>query len=78
MPGHDLKQLLSRDFEELTRDLLQAEWTSRLSPSRLAEIKGLIYVGSSRGRARAVARTRTRSASPSGYRRAGAGAESRG
>jgi hypothetical protein len=26
MPGHDLKQLSSRDFEELTRDLLQAEW----------------------------------------------------
>jgi hypothetical protein len=26
MSGYDLKQLSSRDFEELTRDLLQAEW----------------------------------------------------
>lgn len=41
MPGHDLKQLSSRDFEELTRDLLQAEWGVALEAFKAGRDQGI-------------------------------------
>jgi Restriction endonuclease len=41
MPGHDLKQLSSRDFEELTRDLLQAEWNVALEMFKVGRDRGI-------------------------------------
>ena len=41
MPGYDLKQLSSRDFEDLTRDLLQAEWGVSLETFRTGRDGGI-------------------------------------
>ena len=41
MSGHDFKQLSSRDFEELTRDLLQAEWNVALEAFKTGRDKGI-------------------------------------
>ena len=41
MAGHDLKQLSSRDFEELTRDLLQAEWKVTLEAFKIGRDQGI-------------------------------------
>lgn len=41
MPRYDLKQLSSRDFEELTRDLLQAEWHIALEAFRVGRDQGI-------------------------------------
>ena len=41
MPTYDLKQLSSRDFEELTRDLLQAEWNVTLEAFRVGRDQGI-------------------------------------
>jgi hypothetical protein len=41
MPRYDLKQLSSRDFEELARDLLQAEWNVSLEAFKAGRDKGI-------------------------------------
>lgn len=41
MPRYDLRQLSSRDFEELTRDLLQAEWGVSLESFRMGRDQGI-------------------------------------
>lgn len=41
MPRYDLKQLSSRDFEELTRDLLQAEWDATLEAFKTGRDQGV-------------------------------------
>ncbi len=41
MPRYDLRQLSSRDFEELTRDLLQAEWNVALEAFRTGRDQGI-------------------------------------
>ena len=41
MPSYDLKQLSSRDFEELTRDLLQAEWDVALESFKTGRDHGV-------------------------------------
>jgi Novel STAND NTPase 3/Restriction endonuclease len=41
MPANDFKQLSSRDFEELTRDLLQAEWGVALEAFKTGRDQGI-------------------------------------
>ena len=41
MSGNDFKQLSSRDFEELTRDLLQAEWGVALEAFKTGRDQGI-------------------------------------
>jgi len=41
MPRYDLKNLSSQDFEELVRDLLQAEWKVRLEAFKSGRDKGI-------------------------------------
>ena len=41
MPANDFKQLSSRDFEELTRDLLQAEWGAALEAFKTGRDQGI-------------------------------------
>jgi hypothetical protein len=41
MPKHDLKHLSSRDFEELSRDLLQAEWGVALEAFKAGRDQGI-------------------------------------
>jgi hypothetical protein len=41
MPRYDLRQLSSRDFEELARDLLQAEWNESLEAFRTGRDRGI-------------------------------------
>jgi len=41
MPAYDFKQLSSRDFEELTRDLLQAEWDVSLEAFKTGPDRGI-------------------------------------
>jgi hypothetical protein len=41
VPVNDFKQLSSRDFEELSRDLLQAEWGVRLEAFRAGRDQGI-------------------------------------
>ena len=41
MSGHDFKQLSSRDFEELTRNLLQAEWDVALEMFKTGRDNGI-------------------------------------
>lgn len=41
MARYDLRQLSSRDFEELVRDLLQAEWNVSLEAFRTGRDQGI-------------------------------------
>jgi Restriction endonuclease len=41
MPRYDLRQLSGRDFEELTRDLLQGEWNVALEAFRTGRDRGI-------------------------------------
>jgi len=41
MPRYDFKSLSSQDFEELARDLLQAEWKVRLEAFKAGKDKGI-------------------------------------
>lgn len=41
MPRYDFKSLSSQDFEELARDLLQAEWNVRLEAFKAGKDKGI-------------------------------------